>query len=80
MANGEERGTAAEQRTRILGESGLEKRGGYSAMEPPKPLPKVQSGPAAGGATTGSQQVRHPPEVAKGRAARLRKGHESPGR
>jgi hypothetical protein len=57
MANGQERGTAAEQQvTRILGESGFEKRGGYVAMEPPKPLPKVQPGAAAGGAATGSQQ------------------------
>jgi hypothetical protein len=70
MANGEQRGTAAEQQatTRILGESGLEKRGGYSAMEPPKPLPKVQSGPAAGGASTSSQQGQAPAGGSQGQS------------
>jgi hypothetical protein len=49
MEKGQERGAAPEQQgTGVLGESGFEKRGGYSAMEPPKLLPKVQSGPAAG--------------------------------
>jgi hypothetical protein len=69
MANREEHGTAAEQQgTRILGESGIEKRGGYSAMEPPKPLPKVQSGPAAGGATTSSQQSQAPAGGSQGQS------------
>lgn len=59
MANREERGTAAEQQatTRILGESGLEKRGSYSAMEPPKPLPKV-GGYGSAGSGTAAQTLR----------------------
>jgi hypothetical protein len=56
MAKDQEPGAAGERQvTRVLGESGLEKRGGYSAMEPAKALPKVQSGPAAGGATSSQQ-------------------------
>jgi hypothetical protein len=69
MAKDQEPGAAGEQQvTRILGESGFEKRGGYSAMEPAKPLPKVQSGPAAGGATTSSQQSQAPAGGSQGQS------------
>jgi hypothetical protein len=55
MATSDNDGTAPEQQaTRILGESGIEKRGGYAATQVFDKLPKVDSEPAPG-ATTGGQ-------------------------